>query len=217
MQRSIKREIENLRETERLLNLRLLYLYEKSDQLKKDALKNKADKKKAAQSIMRYKIIEKEIPILEKQWFYVFEYILALENAILWREFYQSLKASADIMKMLNQRIERLDPTTVMSNAQAVMDEYRVITESLSAWSECQEDLDEQELMLILNGGKKKKEQQTENDPTRQKLGDGDQEEEMFSELDTRRTRPVQSFPSVPTTPLPKVGQRRDLSVKQFA
>lgn len=215
MQRSIKREIENLKETERLLNLRLLYLYEKSDQLKKEALKNKADKKKAAQFIMRYKIIEKEIPNLEKQWFSVFEYILALESAVLWREFYESLKMSAEFMKRFNQRIEKLDPTSVMSNAQAVMDEYRNITDSLSVWSDNQEELDEKELMLILNGGKKKKKEE-KRQISRQELGDDDQEEEMFSELDTRRTRNVPSFPSTPSTPLPEPVQRRN-SVKQLA
>lgn len=216
MQRSIKREIENLRETEQLLNLRLLYLYEKSDQLKKNALENKADKKKAAQFIMRYRIIEKEIPNLEKQWFSVFEYILALESAILWKEFYESLKMSAEFMKRLNQRIDKLDPTSVMSNAQAVMDEYRVITDSLSAWSDNQGEMDEQELMLILNGGKEKR-KEGRRQPSRQELGDGDQEEEMFSELDTRRARSVPSFPAVPSTPLPQTaGQRRE-SVKQLA
>lgn len=208
MQRNIKREIENLRDTERLLNLRLLYLYEKSSQLRQNTLDNKENKKKAAQFILRYKIVEKEIPILEKQWFSVFEYILALEGAVLWKEVYECLKMSAEFMKRVNQRIEKLDPSAVVSNAQVVMDEYRTISETLTVWSDEQGEIDDQDLKLILNGGKEEKRRPA----WKQELGGDDQEEEMFSELDTKRTRAVQSLPAVPSTPLPKLGQ----TVKQL-
>ena len=198
MERNIKGEIESMRETERMLNLRLLYLYERTDVLKKEAIQNRENKKKACQLIMKCKIMEKEIPVLEKQWFAVFEYILALEGAILWKEFYKSLKMSAEFMKKINARIERMDPSGVMSNARTIMEEYREITDSLSAWNDEQ---DEEELMFILSGGKDKKD-----------LGEGDQEEEMASPpLARLREEETPSFPSVPTTsPAPA-------SVKQLA
>ena len=194
MLKRINLEIQKLKDTEQLLNLRLLYLYEKVDSLKAQALQSRADRKQAAQYVIKYKIMEKEIPCLEKNWYNVLKHVLALENSLLWTEVYESMKMSADAMKRLNDRMVKLDPNKVASDAEMYLDHYKEITDSLSQWSDGQTELDDVDLDYILNGSKK---------VSRPAYLD-DQEEEM-------------TMPDVPVTPLPTRAPARPSQVKQYA